>query len=73
MAELCPSRVFQHGGGGYLRKWRRTPSFEFFGFSMSILVCVSNFIEIGQEMADLQRYNAICSLCMQFWGEKKSF
>jgi hypothetical protein len=41
------SRVFQPGGGGHLGKWRRTVGVEFFGLSMSISVCVPNFVKIG--------------------------
>jgi hypothetical protein len=48
------SRLFQHGGGSHLGKWRRTVGDEFFGFSGLFLVCVPSFIPMGSEMAKIQ-------------------
>jgi hypothetical protein len=73
MAKIQTSRHFQHGGGGHLAKWRPTVGDAFFGLSMSMLVCVSNFIKIGSKMAKVQRLNSIRRLCMQNWGKKLLF
>ncbi len=54
MAEIQPSKLFQHGGGGHLGKWRRIVGDAFFGLSMSKLVCTKfyqNRIKSGLDTA----------------------
>ncbi len=54
MAEIQPLRLFQHGGGGHLGKWRRTVGGAFFVLSMWLLVCVPSFIKMYSLMAEIQ-------------------
>jgi hypothetical protein len=48
MAEIRHLIDFQDGGGGHLAKWRHNSDFAFFELGMFGLVCVPNFIKIGQ-------------------------